>query len=87
VQVSTVGVSGVIAPDGELLQSTDLFTADQMVADLPLRTSLTPAVRAGDWPGCVVELLALGLLTAGVVSVVRERRATRSSAATGDEAP
>ncbi len=47
VQVSTVGVSGVIAPDGTLLRSTGLFTADQMVADLPLRTSLTPAVRAG----------------------------------------
>ncbi|MGN7701256.1 apolipoprotein N-acyltransferase [Cellulosimicrobium sp. 22601] len=87
VQVSTVGVSGVIAPDGELLQSTDLFTADQMVADLPLRTSLTPAVRAGDWPGRVVELLALGLLAAGVVTAVRERRTPTAAAPAGDEAP
>ncbi|MDF2805313.1 MAG: apolipoprotein N-acyltransferase [Cellulosimicrobium sp.] len=91
VQVSTVGVSGVIAPDGALLQSTGLFTADQLVADLPLRTSLTPAVRAGDWPGRVVELLALGLLAAGVASAVRERRTVRSSAtpaaaSTGDDA-
>ncbi|MHA7620110.1 apolipoprotein N-acyltransferase [Cellulosimicrobium cellulans] len=87
VQVSTVGVSGVIAPDGTLLQSTGLFTADQMVADLPLRTSLTPAVRAGDWPGRVVELLALGLLAAGVVTVVRERRTRTAPAPAGDEAP
>lgn len=91
VQVSTVGVSGVIAPDGALLQSTGLFTADQLVADLPLRTSLTPAVRAGDWPGRVVDLLALGLLAAGVASAVRERRTARSSAtpaaaSTGDDA-
>lgn len=78
VQVSTVGVSGVIAPDGTLLQSTELFTADQMVADLPLRTSLTPAVRAGAVPGVAVELLALGLLVAGVVTVARERRAARA---------
>ncbi len=47
VQVSTVGVSGVIAPDGTLLRSTGLFTADQMVADLPLRTSLTPPYGRG----------------------------------------
>ncbi|GED08718.1 apolipoprotein N-acyltransferase [Cellulosimicrobium cellulans] len=89
VQVSTVGVSGIIAPDGTLLQSTGLFTADQLVADLPLRTSLTPAVRAGGWPGRVVELLALGLLAAGVVGAVRERRAVRASAtsaATEDDA-
>jgi len=79
VQVSTVGVSGVIAPDGTLLRSTELFTADQMIADLPLRTSLTPAVRAGAVPGVVVELLALGLLAAGLGTVVRERRATRAS--------
>jgi len=84
VQVSTVGVSGVIAPDGTLLQSTGLFTADQVVADLPLRTSLTPAVRAGAWPGRVVELLALGALAAVAVAAVRERRASRTD---GGDAP
>ena len=84
VQVSTVGVSGVIAPDGTLLQSTGLFTADQVVADLPLRTSLTPAVRAGVWPGRVVELLALGALAAAGVAAVRERRASRTD---GGDAP
>src|SRR5690606_18160574 len=84
VQVSTVGVSGVIAPDGPLLPSTGLVTADQMVADLPLRTGLTPAVRAGAWPGRVVELLALGALAAAGVAAVRERRASRTD---GGDAP
>ncbi|MFC8921910.1 apolipoprotein N-acyltransferase [Cellulosimicrobium sp. NPDC057127] len=74
VQVSTVGVSGVIAPDGEVLQSTGLFTADQLVASLPLRTDLTPAVRAGAAPAVVVGVLAVALLAVGVVAGVRERR-------------
>jgi apolipoprotein N-acyltransferase len=74
VQVSTVGVSGVIAPDGQVLARTGLFTADQVVASLPLRTDLTPAVRAGAAPAVVVGALALALLAAGVVGAVRERR-------------
>ncbi|WP_454043915.1 apolipoprotein N-acyltransferase [Cellulosimicrobium sp. Marseille-Q8652] len=74
VQVSTVGVSGVVAPDGTLLQSTGLFTADQLVASLPLRTDLTPSVRAGSLPALVVGLLAAALVAAGVVGSVRERR-------------
>lgn len=74
VQVSTVGVSGVVAPDGTLLQSTGLFTADQLVASLPLRTDLTPSVRTGGLPALVVGLLAAALVAAGVVGSVRERR-------------
>jgi len=80
VQVSTVGVSGVIAPDGTLLQSTRLFTADQLVASLPLRTSLTPAVRLGGAPALAVGLLAAALVVAGVASGVRERRRAASGA-------
>jgi len=52
IQVSTVGVSGIVAPNGRLIDSTLLFTSDYMAAELPLRTSLTPAVRIGaflDW--------------------------------------
>ncbi|MBD5787476.1 apolipoprotein N-acyltransferase [Cellulosimicrobium terreum] len=79
VQVSTVGVSGIIAPDGTLEQSTTLFTADQLVASLPLRTSLTPAVRAGATPAVVMMLGALLLLGTGVVAGVRERRRGRAA--------
>ncbi|AEG44304.1 apolipoprotein N-acyltransferase [Isoptericola variabilis] len=81
VQVSTVGVSGVVAPDGTLVARTGLFTADHLVADLPLRTSLTPAVRAGYWPGWVVGAGAAALVAAGLVTGVRERRAARAAAA------
>lgn len=47
IQISTVGVSGVITPSGRVVQDTGLFTAEQLFAELPLRTSMTPAVRFG----------------------------------------
>ncbi|GAA1985636.1 apolipoprotein N-acyltransferase [Isoptericola halotolerans] len=77
VQISTVGVSGIVAPDGTLLAGTGLFTADQMVAALPLRTTLTPAVQAGYWPGWIISTLGAGLTLAGLVTAVRERRTRR----------
>jgi apolipoprotein N-acyltransferase len=84
VQISTVGVSGIIAPNGALLQSTELFTADQMVATLPLRDSLTPAVRAGDLPALVAGALSVLLVVAGVASHASRRGAApvRQPAAT-----
>ncbi|WP_277210333.1 apolipoprotein N-acyltransferase [Isoptericola croceus] len=77
VQVSTVGVSGVVTPDGSLVATTELFTADQLVAALPLRTTLTPAVQAGYWPGWVVSALGVALAATGLVAAVRERRGSR----------
>ncbi|EYR64509.1 acyltransferase [Actinotalea ferrariae CF5-4] len=67
VQVSTVGVSALIGPDGGVLDTTGLFTAEQMVAELPLRVSLTPADRLGEWPGLAITVLGVVLLVAGFV--------------------
>lgn len=77
VQISTVGVSGVIAPDGTVARRTGLFTDDTFVTHLPLRSSITPAVAAGYWPGWVVGALAVVLVVAGPVGRVRARRARR----------
>jgi apolipoprotein N-acyltransferase len=76
VQISTVGVSAVIAPDGTVLESTDLFTAAQMVSTLPLRHSLTPADRLGRWPVLATCLLAALAVTGGVVTYLRRPRPT-----------
>lgn len=54
-QVSTVGVSAVVTPAGRVLQRSELFTQDFGVAEVPLRTSITPAVR---WGG-IIEWVAL----------------------------
>ncbi|WP_084103743.1 apolipoprotein N-acyltransferase [Demequina sp. NBRC 110056] len=63
VQISTVGVSGVIDPTGRILQETELFTAAQMYAETPLRTDITPAVRfrlVWQWLPLVVALGFVG---------------------------
>jgi apolipoprotein N-acyltransferase len=65
---ATSGISAVIAPDGSLPWRTEQFVADATVAEVPLRTGLTPAVRLGTW----VEVGAL-LLLAVLVAVVRRR--------------
>ncbi|WP_454300434.1 apolipoprotein N-acyltransferase [Salana multivorans] len=49
VQISTVGVSGIVSPNGVVSQRTELFTPATMLADLPLRTSLTPATTLAPW--------------------------------------
>lgn len=74
VQISTVGVSGVIAPDGTLLHETGLFTHESFAAEVPLRTSLTLADRLGDWPIIVATVLAVVALLVGVVTGRRSWR-------------
>ncbi|MDM7831174.1 apolipoprotein N-acyltransferase [Cellulomonas edaphi] len=77
VQISTVGVSAVIAPNGAVVQQTGLFTAEQMVATLPLRDTLTPATRLGSWPAWIVDGLAIAAVAAGAAGASRIRRADR----------
>ncbi|NYF16186.1 apolipoprotein N-acyltransferase [Microbacterium sp. AK009] len=81
VNLSTVGTSQVIAPDGTTLDSLPAGTAGQMLAEVPLRTGLTPAVLIG--PAVQVflgwgSLLALAAL--GVALRVRERTQTKTPA-------
>nr|WP_237728076.1 apolipoprotein N-acyltransferase [Cellulomonas sp. APG4] len=77
VQISTVGVSGVITPSGVVVERTELFTPDQLVASLALRTELTPATRWGDALTWSVRGLAVVVLLAGMAGAARVRRADR----------
>ena len=71
VNISTVGTSAVIAPDGSTLDSLPTYTAGAMVDDVPLRTGSTPAVLFGRG----VELLVSGLgLAALVLGGILSRR-------------
>ncbi|WP_244303380.1 nitrilase-related carbon-nitrogen hydrolase [Leucobacter coleopterorum] len=47
VNISTVGTSAIVAPDGTDLAQLTPFTADAMVAELPLVSGETPALRFG----------------------------------------
>jgi apolipoprotein N-acyltransferase len=82
VNLSTVGTSQVIAPDGTEIDGLPEGEAGAMLTTLPLRTGLTSAVVLGPWIqavlawGSVVALAALG-----VVVLVRRRRSAHEKAA------
>jgi apolipoprotein N-acyltransferase len=62
---ATNGVSGVIAPDGTVVDRAGVRTQDVMVEEVQLAEELTPAVRLGAWPGrLAVAATAAGLLLA-----------------------
>lgn len=70
----TSGVSAVIMPDGEVVQKTEMFTPDALVAEVPLRSSLTLATRLGVWPEVLLLLVAGGGLGWVVVGTVRLKK-------------
>jgi apolipoprotein N-acyltransferase len=78
VHISTVGVSGLVEPDGRVVAGSGLFTPAVLESTLPLRTGFTVATRLGVLPE--VALAAAGALLVGL-AVVRTRR--RPSAASG----
>jgi apolipoprotein N-acyltransferase len=66
-QISTVGVSAAVAPDGSLMTApTGLFEPASFAVDLPLRTSLTPAALIGGWIVWAIMLLGAALPVAGL---------------------
>ena len=84
VNISTVGTSQVIAPDGATLDELPVDVAGHMLTDVPLRTGLTPAVVIG--AGVKVVLgggSLLGLVVAGAIVVVRSRRTRKTPTPSG----
>jgi apolipoprotein N-acyltransferase len=70
---ATSGISAVIAPDGTVEQSLPELAAGSLVADVPLRDTLTVADRLGQWPEWAAALAA------AVACVVAARRRTVGS--------
>lgn len=65
VQVATVGESAIVTPDGRDLARTGHWEQGIVVADVPLRTGITPAMAAGPWIAVGIGALGLaGLLLA-----------------------
>ncbi|MFD8293133.1 apolipoprotein N-acyltransferase [Streptomyces lavendulae] len=71
----TSGVSAVIRPDGSIVSQTKMFTADALVAEIPLRSTQTPATRMGPLPEYALVLVAAGGLGAVLFRRIRARRA------------
>ncbi|WP_337060699.1 apolipoprotein N-acyltransferase [Kineococcus sp. G2] len=79
VQISTVGVSALITPDGTAHQETELFTTAVLQGDVVLRSTQTLATRLGAAP-------ELGLSAAGALLLLTARRGPRPARGRGGRA-
>ncbi len=79
IQVSTVGVSAMIGPDGTVTARTGLFTSQALVMSMPLRTTLTPAAVLGSLPETGTYLLAAAAVIGGALTARRRSRPRRDS--------
>lgn len=71
VNISTVGTSAIIHPDGSVHDQLEWYTPGVMIDDVPLGTTMTPAVLAGrqiEWLVSFGALLALGFAALQTVS-------------------
>jgi apolipoprotein N-acyltransferase len=78
---ATSGISAVVAPNGAVLEQSDELTAETLVAQVPLRRTITVADRVGGWPEALLALT--GLAAAAAAVGVAARRRLRSKEAHG----
>ncbi|WP_245822754.1 nitrilase-related carbon-nitrogen hydrolase [Brachybacterium avium] len=65
VHISTVGHSAIFSPTGRRIDFVDHWQQGALLADVPLRTGITPAIAAGPWIAIGLSALgAVGLLSA-----------------------
>lgn len=83
IQVSTVGVSAVVLADGSIVHETGHFTTESLVADVPLRTSRTPAMVVGHGINVTFGVIAVVAIALGLVE--SRRREQTSAASKGAE--
>ena len=79
VNISTVGTSAIVAPDGAELARLESFTAAAMVAEVPLVAGETPALRFGAVISTAWMVLGGAGLLAGAAALLRARRAAALS--------
>ena len=73
VNISTVGVSRIFLPNGEIISELPIFEPGIMVEKVPLRVSITPAMAISPFFDLTINLIALGLLVTAIGRQVRSR--------------
>ncbi|WP_420898344.1 apolipoprotein N-acyltransferase [Cryobacterium fucosi] len=76
VNISTVGSSAIITPDGQTLDSLPTWEPGAMVQTVPLSDTVTPAMRVGRGIEWLVSGLGLAGLTLCLLGAVRRRSGT-----------
>lgn len=74
VLASSNGISGIIAPDGEVLDTADPRTQAVLLDEVGLRPGVTPGVRLGGWLAVGLPLATVVGLGLALVTYRRERR-------------
>ncbi|MPY77133.1 MAG: apolipoprotein N-acyltransferase [Actinophytocola sp.] len=77
VVAATSGVSAIVAPDGSVRQRTGLYTAESLVADVPLRDTTTIATVIGAWPEWIIIGAGLAALLGRIGWRLRGRGSSR----------
>ena len=83
VNISTVGLSVVYLPNGQIVDQVPTFEPAHMVIDVPLRNSLTPAMIVGNRFDLAINFAALVLFVLALRE--RSRRLNRSHEASDSE--
>src|SRR5690606_19570349 len=64
VNISTVGTSAIVLPDGSIAQQLEWYQPGVMIEDVPLRSTITPAVLFGrqlEWLAAILGLAGLAI--------------------------
>lgn len=83
VNISTVGVSGMILPNGEVIEELPFYEPAAMAAAMPLRSDLTPAMRFGDFVDLSINAGAILLFSMSLWRRFRPARHAREMAGDG----
>lgn len=75
VNISTVGTSAIVLPDGSDAASLETHVAGSMIAEVPLVTGATPALKFGAVIAAIWMLLGGGGVIAGTVILLLNRSA------------
>jgi apolipoprotein N-acyltransferase len=84
VVAATNGISGIVAPDGSVVQRAPERQTVVLERDVPLRTVITPAIRLSSWLELVISGVAV---VAALVALVRSRRRGRPEPPQPQQAP
>ncbi|MBW0093783.1 apolipoprotein N-acyltransferase [Pseudonocardia sp. KRD-184] len=81
---ATSGVSAIITPDGTVQQQTGQFTPDALVAQVPLRSTTTPATGLGGVVEAVLAAIgAVAVVVAAVLAVAARATIRRDQGGRG----
>ncbi|WP_449277259.1 apolipoprotein N-acyltransferase [Leucobacter sp. GX24907] len=73
VNISTVGTSEIVGPDGNSLDALEPHTADALLADVPLVRGITPGIAVTPRLAWAWIVLGLGGSAVGALTILRSR--------------